>query len=190
MKNIFISFLLVGFGAFAQNSYTETVVRINPNSELNILGSSNVNSFQCVFNAAVLTNPKQVAFVQKEDQVFFKEAVLKLQNTGFDCGNKGITRDFHELLNTRQYPQILMELLELKKFDSQTAHASVKITIAGKSNTYTLPIRMKNNQNNSDFTGKLKLDITDFGLEAPKKALGLIVVREEIEIDFCLILEI
>ena len=40
------------------------------------------------------------------------------------------------------------------------------------------------------YTGKLKLDITDFGLEPPKKLLGLLVVKKEVDIDFRINLKI
>ncbi len=39
----------------------------------------------------------------------------------------------------------------------------------------------------SEFKGILKLDIKDFDLEPPKKLFGMIVVKDEIEINFDLI---
>ena len=58
--------------------------------------------------------------------------------------------------------------------------AYITMQIAGKSNTYTMPVLV----NADGYKGKLKMNIRDFGLVPPKKALGLIEVDEMIEVQF------
>lgn len=70
--------------------------------------------------------------------------------------------------------------------DNDIEEATVKINIGGKENTYLVPVTIDNTDTNR-FAGKLKLDIRDFGLEPPKKFLGLIVIKEDIEINFNLV---
>jgi hypothetical protein len=56
----------------------------------------------------------------------------------------------------------------------------ITVKLAGKENHYDLPVQIDEEQ----FIGKFKMNIRDFGLEPPKKALGLIEVDEEIEVQF------
>src|SRR5690606_38238619 len=108
---------------------------------------------------------------------------------GFDCGGKGINRDFHGLLKSDIYPKIIIKLKEIKLYPNKknTADALIEIEIAGKSQTYHMKTEYFKNQN-WIINGELKLNIQDFNLEAPKKMLGLIVVSESIEINFKLVL--
>ncbi|MGA8855335.1 MAG: YceI family protein, partial [Christiangramia sp.] len=68
--------------------------------------------------------------------------------------------------------------VELISPEYQKAFITVKL--AGKTNHYNLPVMI----NEDRFKGKFKMNIRDFGLEPPKKALGLIEVDEQIEVQF------
>lgn len=176
-------FLGLGIHGMAQNGLEQKTVHILPNSELTITGDTNISSFTCNFDPSYLEESRKIEFRESDNHISFKNAVLQLKNDGFDCGSKAINRDFHTLLKTSQYPYINLELTEIHLYDEQSANAYVKITIAGKTKNYTLPVTIARSPT-SCFSGKLKLDITDFDLEAPKKMFGLIVIRKEIEIDF------
>ncbi len=168
---------------WTQNGFVAKSIEILPNSELSITGDTNINKFGCEFNTLYLEQCREIVYNKKGNYITFKNAVLSLKNEGFDCGNKGINRDFHSLLNTKDYPKITLELTEITLDKSNRGKACVKINIAGKEKSYTVPIDIVSSPS-SHFIGKLKLDIRDFNLEPPKKLLGLIVIREEIEINF------
>lgn len=177
--------------AFAKNVVIKsTSVVISSQSQLIIKGSTNVNEFKCHFNIEEVNNPIPLSFVLKEDRLIFEKAVLMLDNSCFDCGSRVINKDFMNLLKSEEYPKIVLELKEIKK-DSRTdciVHALIEIVIAGESKSYFIPVELKDDKI-INVTGALNLNICDFNLEPPKKALGLIVVSDIIKINFDLVVE-
>lgn len=186
---IFPFFILVSFSQVNPVKNSKTV-RITPKSELEINGTSNVKDFTCAYNIKNLNEPIRIHYEEKKDLITFKESVLILENAGFDCGGRGINKDFHGLLQSHSYPQITLSLKEIKlrPHKRNSADALIAIKIAGMTRSYHMETTF---QYDEDWfiSGKLKLNIKDFNLEAPTKMLGLIVVSEEIEIQFNLVVE-
>lgn len=178
----FLVFLL-GLNAWSQNGFVAKSVDVLPSSELSITGDTNINKFECEFNTFYLEKCTDLVYKKNGNIISFKNAVLSLKNEGFDCGNRAINKDFHSLLNTKEYPKISLEVTEITLNKSNRGRACVKINIAGKEMSYIVPIEIVVAPMNR-FIGKLKLDIRDFDLVPPKKLLGLIIIKEEIEIDF------
>ena len=185
MKKLIFIIVIFFTLAFTKIMVNNTSVVILPKSELFIKGKTNVNNFTCNFNLNEINDPIPLYYKVVDDKIIFEKAKLVLGNDCFDCGSKGINKDFKKLLKTETYPEIKLHLKEINKVDQnqKTVNAKVKIFIAGKTKSYTLPITIKDNKDIC-VCGKLKINITDFDLEAPKKALGLIVVSDEIEINF------
>lgn len=189
--NHFITYcavFLFSLCGLAQNGSGSKSIGILPSSELSISGDTNINEFRCEFNTFYLEQCTEVVYHKSGNHISFKNAVLTLRNEGFDCGSRGINKDFHALLNTARYPKITLELTGVT-VENNRGKASVTINIAGKENSYRVPIEIITSPMNR-FTGRLKLDIRDFGLEPPKKLLGLIVIKEDIEIDFNLAVDL
>ncbi|MDB9960755.1 YceI family protein [Oceanihabitans sp.] len=191
MKKFFFIIMLFLSLAFAKNVVIKsTSVVISSQSQLIIKGSTNVNEFKCHFNIEEVNNPIPLSFVLKEDRLIFEKALLMLDNSCFDCGSRVINKDFMNLLKSEEYPKIVLELKEIKK-DSRTdciVHALIEIVIAGESKSYFIPVELKDDKI-INVTGALNLNICDFNLEPPKKALGLIVVSDIIKINFDLVVE-
>ncbi len=181
-----IVYIVVVFSTLAFTSkviINNTSVVIAPNSELIIKGTTNVNSFKCEFNINEINTPIPLYYKVIEDRIVFEKAKLVLSNDCFDCGNKGMNKDFMKLLKSDEYPEIELQLKEITKNNVSTMNALLELHIAGKSKSYHVPLTV--NDNETIFvSGTLKVDITDFDLEAPKKALGLIVVSDDVEISF------
>ncbi|WP_299399392.1 YceI family protein [uncultured Gelidibacter sp.] len=167
-----------------------TSVRITPQSKLHIKGTSNVTDFTCQYNIKNLNAPIRIHYESADNVIKFEKSELILENSGFDCGGKGINRDFQDLLKSDTYPEITLSLKQIKLNPNKknTADASIEIEIAGQKHTYHMATKFHQN-NGWHISGLLKLNINDFDLEAPKKMLGLIVVSEEIEINFKLVVE-
>lgn len=185
MKRLFLicSIIIAATSGWAQNSFERKTIHILPNSELALTGKTNITKFGCEFNTACLEETINIEYTRNDNIINFNDAVLLLRNECFDCGNKSINKDFNSLLKTEQFPEIKMELIKINLINKQNGEASVNITIAGKKKNHTVPITIVDFPAYF-FTGKLKLDITDFNLEPPKRMLGLIVVKKEIQINF------
>ena len=184
MKKIaFVLAVLLCGGITHAQGFQKKKVTVLPSSKLTIIGDSNIAAFQCEFDTSYLEESQVVSYSQTGDQIKFSGAVLTLRNMGFDCGSKGINRDFHDLLKTDNHPRILLELNSVILSSPSQGVATVAITIAGKKRSYEVPVAIKNDVI-AEFKGNLHLNIKDYGLEAPKKLFGMIVVKDEIDIDF------
>ncbi|MCM4169095.1 hypothetical protein KCTC52924_00139 [Arenibacter antarcticus] len=181
--------LLLAFN-FKDSPVNHSVITIAPESRLMISGTTNINTFSCDFDTDRLKEPIPVHFEKIGEKYIFQKATLVLNNFGFDCGNRGINRDFHDLLESEEYPQIELKLKEIigDILNASALTAVVEIKIAGIKNSYRIPVAIADNKP-SCVSGALKLSLGDFKLKAPKKALGLIVVHDSITINFDLELQ-
>lgn len=183
--SIFLIFAFTKSDAGIQN----TKVSILPESTLVVNGTTNVNSFQCVFNTQKLKNPVSVSYVLASGKLKFKETALVLDNYCFDCGGKGINRDFQSILQTNHYPQIRLILKEITELNrNNKVQTLVDVEIAGVKNEYLIPVKIKK-EAHTIIEGSLNLNLSDYKLTAPKKMFGLIAVDDEIAIDFSLVVQ-
>ena len=182
-KLIFILFIFSTLAFTTGVLITDTSVLIAPGSQLLIKGTTNVNSFKCEFNIKQINKPIPLYYKVIGDKMVFERAKLVLDTDCFDCGNKAMNKDFRKLLKSDEFPEIELQLKEIHKSKNSTINALLELRIAGKSKTYYQNLTLKEKEDIC-VTGILKVNITDFELEAPKKALGLIVVSENVEINF------
>jgi len=187
MKRIIIigSLLLLCSSVFGQTSIHATTIKILPKSTLSITGDTNINKFLCSFNTELIAENNHITYQPGDSKIYFQNAILKLDNSGFDCGNKAINKDFKNLIKAEEYPEISLELEEIILTDIKKAFAKVIIKIAGETNTYTVPVEITSDET-IQYKGSLDLNISDFKLHPPKKMFGLIVIREDININFIL----
>ena len=185
MKKLLLVVMLLFAGAFsnAQNGFHELNITVLPSSQLSINGDTNINKFECIFDTAYLKKAQKVYYSKKDSIMSFTGATLVLNTQGFDCGNKGINQDFHDLIKSEEYPEILLEISEVRLRTKAFGVATICITMAGKQKFYQVPINIKDGET-AQFQGELELNIKDFNLEPPKKLFGIIVVKDEIEIGF------
>ena len=169
----------------AQKDFGKEDIRILPRSELIIAGSTNVNKFDCRFDVNLISDKRSVRYSSENDELSFPNLSLKLFTKGFDCGNRRMNQDFRDLLKSDKYPEIIIKIEKIQLISDEYVKAFIRVKLAGKENTYNLPVHIENER----FIGKFRMNIRDFGLEPPVKALGLIEVDEEIEVQFNLLVE-
>ena len=187
MKRLFLLAAFLVLTAFSTSIFEADSIEVivKGNSEVSISGTTNVNSFSCCYNIAKLENPIPVSFESNNQKMVFESTALELENTCFDCGHKAINKDFNKLLRTEEYPRIKLKLISIEKTSQvkNTYFARVKIHIANSANTYTFPVKVSKSE---DFhiKGDLSIDLRDYNLQAPKKMMGLIVVHDDIVVNF------
>ena len=175
--------LLTISGLNAQNAFHKKTVQVLPSSKLTITGDTNIKDFTCNFDISYLNKPQVIMAQEVPDLIHFQNAVLSLDTKGFDCGSRAINRDFHDLIKSEKYPKILLDMKKVRLLSDSKGVATVDITIAGITRSYEIPVQIKNGPT-SEFKGVMALNINDFNLEAPKKLFGVIVVKDDIEINF------
>ena len=167
----------------AQNDFHKKRVQVLPSSELTINGDTNINAFECTFNTKYLKESHNLFYSQTNSTINFTGAILVLDTDGFDCRSKAINKDFQDLIKSDEYPEINLELSQVKVVSPTKGIATVCITIAGKQKFYDVFINLENGEI-SHYQGVLELDINDFNLEPPKKLFGIIKVKDDIQINF------
>lgn len=180
-----LTMLFIGLGL--TDPERETTVRVSPDSEVVIAGTTNVNQFNCKYNLEELELPVRLVYDEKKEQIQFKNAGLKLANDCFDCGGKNINKDFRALLKSEQYPVVELKLLyvDTPSNGQKKIGVGMEIKIAGVTRIYETKLDCEL-ERNICVNGTLPIKLTDFGLEPPKKVLGMIKVDNEIKVNIAL----
>ncbi|MFB6232263.1 MAG: YceI family protein [Salinibacter sp.] len=114
----------------------------------------------------------------------------------FDCGNRRMTRDLQETLKMKAHPKIRFELVHasVEKRDPdasaqwRTIEALGALTIAGTKRLIRLRAKGQAvDKNHFRVRGCKPIRMSYFGVEPPTKALGLIRVKNRVEVQFDLL---
>ena len=161
----------------------ETVFLIQ--SKLSISGTSNVTDFECIYEGEMEKDTLSHSIFLSDSTFIVKGDTLALEIDAFDCGRRGINRDFRKTLKSTLYPNININLLNFKATDQLLKNMQVLISIAGDSKKYLLDFEVFSpSKDIFRISGQQKLNMTDFELDPPKALFGLIQVRDEIIITF------
>ena len=186
---LILSFLTVLPGNNLSNSTAideeVTTIKVLPQSSLKIQGKTNISKFSCAFEITNIDEPIKVDFEQEKNELKFQNTFLILENDCFDCGNNMMNKDLRKLLKSNEYPHIQLSLKTVQAdVFSQFSEVKVDISLAGLTNTYTVPVHIIEEEILTSFKGTLAINIEDFNLKAPRKMLGTVKVSNLIEIEF------
>ncbi len=183
----FLGSIISTFSEVEKLESKESIVLLSSESYLKIKGKTNVSTFECQFNMHTLSDAIPIKYNHHDESIKFKDTKLTLPNLEFNCGGKAINKDFNKLLNTEEFPEIVLKLKEIStiKLDDNSTSAIIEITLSNIVRTYTVPISITSD-NDLHVSGVLPLDINDFNLTAPTKMLGMVKVSPKIEIQFSL----
>src|SRR5690625_7038554 len=95
---------------------------------MEIHGSSNVNHFTCIYPTQQI-EPIQVDF--NPDQLLFKKAEINLPVASFDCGGHGINRDFRDLLQEKNHPEVKINLKKIDLYSSRSEEHTSELQSRG-----------------------------------------------------------
>lgn len=166
---------------------------IRESSSLTIAGSSNVNKFECTNYENFSNGYIYILTDEKNEHISFSNAILKIDIKSFDCKNPIMNKDFYNTMNARQSPTINVELLsagpvsngKILKGQSGKFLAEVGISLNGTTKADKIIVYWERTGNNLfRFLGEKELLMSDFGIDAPVAALGLIKVNDQITIKF------
>lgn len=167
---------------------------IGSKSILKLEGSTNVNAFTC--NCTEPFSPQSFSVILDDkdpNTAAFRNTKLKIPIKSLDCGNKLMNKDLYKALNGDDHPYITIELLKVSQDKCNrlselknwlTIKALTRITLNGKSSEYWLTITARKLENDLyRFIGTKTLRMSEFGVDPPVAMMGIIKVRDEIQID-------
>ncbi len=190
-KSLFFFILIIcSVSINAQEKIPIKSVMLNE-SKLSILGTSNVTDFECFYeNDFQIDTLSHFLSIEKEI-VRISGDTLKLTIDNFDCGKRGINRDFRKSLQSDEYPTIDISLINFKPSNELLEEVNVLISLAGTEKRYVLEFTsIYQDDGIIKIEGERTLSMTDFNIDPPKALFGLIKVRDELTITFTLFLKI
>ena len=170
---------------------------VHPKSQFWIQGKATTHSFTCqvetVNGTAQLRVPQNS--IPKEAKDEQTTVVVDVPVRSFDCGNRMMTKDLKETLKMEEHPNIHFELIDARvgaPVDTSEQWRPVEVlgalTVAGKKRVTNLSaLGRAIDENRFRIRGCHPLRMTDFNIEPPTKAFGLIKVKDRIEVQFDLL---
>lgn len=164
-------------------------------SSVNILGRSNVNKFTFSAHDSQGNDTLIVCETNKGQKLIFDKGLLRLQVKNFRNGNPMLVKDFKKMLDADNFPLILMNFQSLSgvagdKAQQIPAEAGLQITLSGKSIIRQVRVCTSRNGDIISLAGCERLLFSDFGLKPPKGILGFINVKNELDIEFRLVIKV
>lgn len=191
---IFLVFIFIPFIGFNQKAMNiESLWTVAGTSKVMVEGSSNVNEFQCVtLNYEGADELKKFFREENGDRILTGAVEMKVRS--FDCENRMMTRDLRETLKEQVYPNITIELQSLRIPESASKQQRVtgraKVTIAGTSQELDMNWTLvRENVSTMRLLGTHDFSFTQFNIDPPTKMMGMIRVKDEIKVDFDLVME-
>lgn len=197
MNYLYILFLSFFFSALCvvgqpqtESKHQRLVKLDTKKSKIEILGKTNVNEFGCYYQTTFMQDSFHVEITNFSTHKSLGNAKIKLKVKDFSCDNSQMTKDFRELLSYNEHPNISIQLQKLKTIASGKFLAETVIQLAGQHQVYSLELNVTESQEGIFCSGAQKIDITDFGLQAPEKFFGMLKVSNDIVINFTIYLEL
>lgn len=167
---------------------------IQPQSNLQINGKSNVNTFQCGITEFLHTDTLVYTHNDPGQQAARLKGTVVIDINRFDCGHKFITSDLRKTLKADENPNLLIRFVSMDKFiqgqGTQPIKGIVEIELAGIKKQYEVSYVLQNhNTAQVQLMGSRTILFSDFHLKPPSRLAGLIKVAEEITVQFQLMLK-
>ena len=178
---ILIAVLLLSFGVNAQ-SYKLN----NEASDLKIDGTSNIHDW--TINAENTSGVLTAEFDEGK-----LEEIEKLQFTvvseSLMSGKSGMDKNTYKALDTDKYKEITYNLKKVNTIekisgDTYKVKSTGSLQIAGTKKNINLNFDLKSKNDQIILIGEHKLNMTDYGVEAPTAMFGTIKTGEEVVIKF------
>jgi len=158
---------------------------------ISIEGSTNINRFSFSYNNPPISPAKidTLKTIEGWGMVDFK---IPLES--FQGSVPAMKNDFMVLLKANEYPEVVVAIEEdkLNCTSDDVIADDIKLTVVLAGVRRAVPADFKSYVNSDEkmiLSGSTKFLLSDFHLEPPEKALGLIQVRNEVFIKFDIVIK-
>jgi hypothetical protein len=159
----------------------------NCNSFIRIIGGSNINAFSFTFSTSSLPDAWQI--IGTQDTGFLS---VNIPVREFEPSNPLMYNDFLQLIKAHEFPllRILIpkERLEKALKAQSTCCMEIEIMLAGVTRIYKIDCNLYDCRDNLFIEGLKRMKLSDFNIDPPVKFNGLVKVKDEIAVNFGLII--
>lgn len=163
--------LIVVVILFSQITYSQSAIAVEI--------KTNVNTIDCeVAAASIHTSRGNLS----------KGYTISIPVEQLGCPD-GVTKDLIKHLNAKEYPNIKFTVCDIEyDIDNKTHPKTLKVDVqvADKVVTYSFNVVVASISDEEYITGTLGLQLAHFNIEPPTKMLGLVKVKDRINISFSL----
>jgi hypothetical protein len=195
-----MKFIMIGIVFLLSTSFTspEDIVLIHrfivqPSSKLTINGKTNVNAFQCT-TMSYHGKDTLILIEGGRRRPFFEKGFVGLDASSFDCGMKVMTSDFSKTIKAKEFPSIFIEFISFEKIPlysnaKDQFKGKIKISLGGVTQTFQMDCTIEpGTSGNIHLKGGRSFSFSDFNLQAPERVMGLIKVKDTLDVNFHLVL--
>ncbi|WBL25988.1 YceI family protein [Zunongwangia sp. HGR-M22] len=162
-----ITLILIIFTGFNVNSQNLKSITSN----ILVEGTSNIHDWE-------MTSKNAVGHIESKDGKVSK-ITIEIPIKSLKSGKGGMDKNAYKALNEDDYPKV--------KFTSKEVQSNKiigNLTMNGKSKTISIPVSIKNSNQNIKISGKQTINMTDYGVEPPTALMGTIKTGEEVTVNF------
>ncbi|MGC4233910.1 MAG: YceI family protein [Niabella sp.] len=187
MKKIQLVALFIfglGINIFAQDTYK----LVEAKSKNLVTGTSTLHDWRCIAEkqsgTAVIKTDGAFEIKSLYARIVAKSLKSIKENGSYYDG--GMDKNAYKALNADQYPEIVYTLSSISNVktsgNTSTFTATGSLTIAGKTNKVTFPVKAVVTGNSVVFTGSVKFKLTSFGITPPKALMGTIKTGDDVTV--------
>lgn len=187
MKKItlFTALCLLGFNIFAQDTYK----LVENKSKNMVTGTSTLHDWRCIVEkqsgTAVLKTDGGFEIKSLNARITSKS--LKSIKENGKYYDASMDKNTYKALNADKYPEIIYVLTGISNLkaaaNAATFTATGNLTIAGKTNKVSFPVKASIGDNAVTFAGSVKFKLTSFGIEPPKALMGTIKTGDDVTVN-------
>ena len=101
-----------------------------------------------------------------------------------ECENRRMTADMHVALKATEHTHIRFVLSAARRAGAESIRVTGRLTLSGVTRTVEFGARLTGRNGAFRISGTHPVKLSDYGIPAPTKLLGLIRVRDEVHVSF------
>ena len=169
---------------------------VQKSSTLMVQGKTNVNKFSCGITRYEACDTIVFSNHPSLTNSMLLNGAICLDVYRFDCFNKIMTSELRKTLKAETYPRLKIRFITLDKVAfAKNQHESicgvVDIDLAGVRKRYTVSYSFStgDDPNVIELVGTKTICFSDFFLKPPKKLNGMVQAKDELDIEFHLVMK-
>lgn len=194
MKSLLFVFIATSLASVvsAQEKITQYLI-VHSSSTITINGETNVNNYKCAIDSYTRSDTLLLT-AERGKGAYFKNGLVRLNASEFNCGMGVITKDLRETIQSDKFPFIKINFISFERFPKYEATeekfmGNLTITLADVAVSCEVRCSIiKDEKNLIHLRGTRSFKFSDFNLTPPTKMMGAIKVRENITVNFHLVL--
>ncbi len=184
IKLVALFILGLGMNIFAQDNY-----KLVENKTKNMVtGTSTLHDWRCVAekqSGTAIIKTGDVLEVKSLTARIVAKSLKSIKENG-KYYDDAMDKNAYKALEADKHPEIVYTLTGVSNMKTigtaSTFSATGNLTIAGKTNKVTFPVKAVANGNTITFTATVKFKLTAFGITPPKALMGTIKTGDDVAV--------